>query len=88
VIRLLVTANVVPSSPILVTLIMEAIRSSETSVPTRITRGNITEDEILHVFRTFRDEMLKIMCGYKLQATQRNRIENHNFGEGGGGMTE
>jgi hypothetical protein len=30
--RLLVTANVVPSSPILVTPMMEAIRSSETSV--------------------------------------------------------
>jgi hypothetical protein len=30
--RLLVTANVVPSSPILVTLMLEAIRSSETSV--------------------------------------------------------
>jgi hypothetical protein len=33
--RLLVTANVVPSSPILVTLMMEVIRSSETSVLTR-----------------------------------------------------
>jgi hypothetical protein len=30
--RLLVTANVVPSSPILVTLMKEALRSSETSV--------------------------------------------------------
>jgi hypothetical protein len=29
--RLLVAANVVPSSPILVTLMMEALRSSETS---------------------------------------------------------
>jgi hypothetical protein len=35
VIRLLVTANVVPSSPILVTLVMEAISSSEMSVLTR-----------------------------------------------------
>jgi hypothetical protein len=34
VLRLLVTANVVPSSPILVTLIMGEIRSSETSVLT------------------------------------------------------
>jgi hypothetical protein len=32
VLRLLITANVVPSSPILVTLMTEAIRSSETSV--------------------------------------------------------
>jgi hypothetical protein len=30
--RLLVTANVTPSSPILVTLVIEALRSSETSV--------------------------------------------------------
>jgi hypothetical protein len=35
--RLLVMANVVPSSPILVTLIMEALHSSETSVLTRAT---------------------------------------------------
>jgi hypothetical protein len=32
---LLVTANVVPSSPILVALMMEALSSSETSVLTR-----------------------------------------------------
>jgi hypothetical protein len=35
---LLVTDNVVPSSPILVTLMMQAIRSSETSVLTRVTK--------------------------------------------------
>jgi hypothetical protein len=38
VLRLLVNANVVPSSPICVTLMMEAIRSSETSVLTRTTQ--------------------------------------------------
>jgi hypothetical protein len=43
-----VTANVLPNSPILVTLLMEAIRSSETSVLTRATRRNNLEDDVLH----------------------------------------
>jgi hypothetical protein len=45
--RLLVTANVVSSLMILVTLMMEAIISSETSFLTRVIRRNIPEDVIL-----------------------------------------
>jgi hypothetical protein len=44
----IIRANVVPSSPILVTLMMEAIRSFETSILTRATRRNIPEEGILH----------------------------------------
>jgi hypothetical protein len=45
--RLLVTANVVPSSPALVTLMMEAISSSEMSVLTKGSWFNIPEEGIL-----------------------------------------
>jgi hypothetical protein len=48
VLPLLVTASVVPSSPILVTMIKEALISSETSVLARATLLNVLEDTILY----------------------------------------
>jgi hypothetical protein len=49
--RLLVTVSVVPSSQIFVTLMKEALSSSETSVLTRATRSIIPEVTILHSHR-------------------------------------
>jgi hypothetical protein len=45
--RLLVMANIVPSTPILVALIMEAPSSSETLILTRATWHKIPEDSII-----------------------------------------
>jgi hypothetical protein len=47
--QLLLTANVFPNSPILVTLMMEAIFSSETWVLKRVTRSNIPEYGIFKI---------------------------------------
>jgi hypothetical protein len=48
VLRLLLNANVVSSTPILVSLLMEVTHSSETSILTTATLCNVPEDDILH----------------------------------------
>jgi hypothetical protein len=64
VLRLLVTANVVPTFPIHVTLIMEAIQSSETTALTRATRRNIPEDGILQTLRLISRNLLQYPQAY------------------------
>jgi hypothetical protein len=46
--RLLVSANDVPNSPVFVTLMMEVLHPSETSILTGVTHRSIPEDDILH----------------------------------------
>jgi hypothetical protein len=53
--RLLVTANIVRSLPILVTLMVEVLLSSETSVLTRATWRNISEGGVLHLLAVCKD---------------------------------
>jgi hypothetical protein len=71
--RLLVTASVVLSSPILVTLMKEALSSSETSVHTSAALRNIPEDTILH---SHRRENLKSYRVRAFPAHLRTKVED------------
>jgi hypothetical protein len=62
--RLLVTGHVVPRSPIIVTLMMKALRFSEISVLTSATRRTIPEDaifaEFVSIYLDEKDDLLHV----------------------------
>jgi hypothetical protein len=58
---MLVTAKDVPSSLILITLMMEVIISSVTTVLTRVMRRNIPEDSSLRLVSYFFKEIVKLV---------------------------
>jgi hypothetical protein len=64
--QLLVKTSVVPTSPILVTLMKEALSSSESSVLKRAIRRNILEDAILHNHRRENHKSYIALTGWTL----------------------
>jgi hypothetical protein len=67
VLQFLVTANIVPISQILVTLMMEALSFSDMSVLTKATRCNIPEDGIRHSHRHEIQKSSIALTGWNLQ---------------------
>jgi hypothetical protein len=66
VLRLLVTAKVVPNSRKLFNLMMKVILSSETSVLTRATLRNIPEDGVFHSHRRENFKSYIVLTGWVL----------------------
>jgi hypothetical protein len=73
VLQLLVTANLVPSSSILITLMIEAIRSSKNLVLTKVTPSNFAEGGILHLSEVFDSNVIyAVICPKLLRAPLRS----------------
>jgi hypothetical protein len=87
VLRLLVSVNVVPSAPIPVTLMMEAIRSSEMSVLTRAVRHSssfiiasqfhVTVSNVLYLFFIITSSLNIFYHAFSLSSTYKTLLHPH-----------